>query len=255
MADDPVQAAFYWAVLIVLGLSMFSLHVVMYTAFLKEPTGRITVLPEDPKPPPKSNRRVEVLEKHRDYDGVYKVDRARLRFERFDGRLSKPVTRLVFERGDSVCVLPYAPEKDAVLLIQQFRYPTYLRNGPGYLWEIVAGVQDRSRDRVAVAHAELLEEAGYQVETLVPIMSFYLSPGACSERIYLYLAYVTSENHVSQGGGLAAEDEDIAVSLVSFQDAMNMIDSGSIVDAKTIAALQWLALHKGNLPRVPLRTG
>ena len=255
IAPNALRSDVYWIILIVSGLSMFSLHIFMYTAFLKEPVpkGEITVMPEDQKSPTTSNRRVEVLEKHRDYDGLYKIDKVRLRFERFDGTLSEPVTRLVFERGDSVCVLPYDRSKDAVLLIQQFRYPAYVRNGPGWLWEIVAGVQDTGRDRVAVAHAELLEEAGYQVETLVPIMHFYLSPGGSSERTYLYLGYITSENHVSPGGGLASENEDIAVSLVPFQEAMSMIRSGAIMEAKTLIALQWLALHKKDLPRVPFK--
>ena len=255
IAPDIMRAAFYWTVLIVYGLSMFFLHIFMYTAFLRKPAGKIIVLPEGQKSSTSFSHRVEVLEKQREYDGLYKMDKVSLRFERFDGTLSEPVTRLVFERGDSVCVLPYDPDEDAVLLIQQFRYPAYVRNGPGWLWEIVAGVQDKSRDRVAVAHAELLEEAGYQVETLVPIMNFYSSPGGSSERIYVYLGYITSENHLSQGGGLVRENEDIAVSLVPFQEAMNMIESGSIVDAKTIAALQWLALHKTDLPRVPLKNG
>ena len=253
LSHGTVWTIFYWGALVAAGLAMFLFHMAMYQAFLKEPGRKISVMRENQKVSSKAERRVEVLEQRREYDGVYKLDRVRYRFEQFDGTLSDPVTRLVFERGDSVCVLPYDPLKDAVLLINQFRYPAYIRNGPGWLWEIVAGVQDRDRDRVAVAHAELMEESGYQVETLVPIMNFYLSPGGSSERIYLYLAYITAENHVAPGGGLASENEDIAVSLVPFQQAVKMVESGTIVDAKTVIALQWLALHRRNLPRLPLK--
>ena len=252
-------ADLHWATWIGLGLAMFLLHFIMYSLFLKEspkkPKKEAPSVKDDWKLPPRPNRRVEVLETVRDYDGFYKIDRVRYRFERFDGAMSVPVTRLVFERGDSVCVLPYDPAKDAVLLIQQFRYPAYVRNGPGWLWEIIAGIQDRGRDRIAVAHAELMEEAGYGVDDLVPITQFYLSPGGSSERIFFYLAYVSPANHVHAGGGLAEENEDISVSVVPFREAMNMIDSGTIIDAKTIVALQWLALHKNDLPHLSRERG
>ena len=74
--------------------------------------------------------RVQVQEQQREYDGFFKLERAVLRFERFDGRLSEPVERLVFERGDSVAVLLYDAERDAVILVEQFRYPVYLREKP-----------------------------------------------------------------------------------------------------------------------------
>jgi len=246
-------ASLHWVVWVVLGVAMFALHFRMYSAFLKDESKRNRKdirMKDGWKLPPRPNRRVEVLETIREYDGFYKIDRVRYRFERFDGSMSEPVTRLVFERGDSVCVLPYDRAKDAVLLIQQFRYPAYVRNGPGWLWEIIAGIQDKGRDRTAVAHAELLEEAGYQVDTLVPVASFYLSPGGSSERIYLYLAYVSPADRKAGGGGLAEENEDIAVSVVPFRQAMRMVEAGEIVDAKTIVALQWLALHKKDLPRL-----
>jgi len=234
-------------------LLMFFLHMFMYTAFLKKDdrTQRIAAMSENAQMPIRPNRQVEVLELRRDYEsGLFKMDRVCFRFERFDGTISEPVTRLVFERGDSVCVLLYDPAKDAVLLIQQFRYPAYVRNGPGWLWEIVAGVQDRGRDLTAVAHAELLEEAGHQVGAIVPIMSFYPSPGGASERIHLYLGYITAHSQIARGGGLPTETEDIAIELFSLQDAMAMIESGQICDAKTVIALQWLSLHKGKLPHL-----
>lgn len=251
-------AELYWTAWIGLGIAMFALHFVMYSTFLRETPSRNrkdAVMNDDWKWPARPNRRVEVMETVREYDGFYKLDRVRYRFERFDGTMSEPVTRLVFERGDSVCVLPYDRARDTVLLIQQFRYPAYVRNGPGWLWEIIAGIQDKGRDRTAVAHAELMEEAGYHVDTLVPVASFYLSPGGSSERIYLYLAYVSPADRTTAGGGLAEENEDIAVSAVPFRDAMKMIDAGEIIDAKTIVALQWLALHKNDLPRLARSNG
>ncbi len=150
-----------------------------------------------------------------------------------------------------MCVLPFDPDRSCVLLIQQFRYPAYVRNGPGWLWEIVAGMQDKGRDRVAVAYAELFEEAGYHIDDLAPIAHFYPSPGGLSERMYLYLGYISPDRHVAAGGGLPSESEDIKVALFPLAEALGMVESGEICDAKTIIALQWLALHRNNLPRLP----
>jgi hypothetical protein len=50
-------------------------------------------------------------------------------------------------------VLFYDADEDAVILTKQFRYPAYLHHGPGWLLEIVAGVQDRGRDMLTVATA------------------------------------------------------------------------------------------------------
>jgi nudix-type nucleoside diphosphatase (YffH/AdpP family) len=237
-----------WAAFGLYGVLMLGLHLSVYSALLAPRGGAARLSPHERKPT-RPNRRVEVLEQGRDYDGFFKIERVRLRFERFDGRLSEPVTRQVVERGDSVCVLLYDPTGDAVLLIQQLRYPAYVRNGPGWLWEIVAGMQDKGRDRVTVAHAELMEEAGYRVEHLAPIAQFYPSPGGLSERMYLYLGYISPADRVTPGGGLPSEAEDICVALFPLSDALSMVESGEICDAKTIIALQWLALHHDRLPR------
>jgi nudix-type nucleoside diphosphatase (YffH/AdpP family) len=236
-----------WPVFAVYGLLMLGLHLGAYSALLA-PKGGVRLMSTNDRKLARPARRVEILEQSREHDGYFKIDRVRLRFERFDGRLSEPVTRQVVERGDSVCVLPFDPASNSVLLIQQFRYPAYVRGGPGWLWEIVAGMQDKGRDRVTVAHAELLEEAGYQIGKLAPIAQFYPSPGGLSERMYLYLGYISAADRVTAGGGLPSENEDIRVALFALPEALSMMDSGEICDAKTIVALQWLALHRSDLP-------
>ena len=191
-------------------------------------------------------RRVEIIEKERDYDNFFKIDRATLRYERFDGRLSDPITRLVFERGDSVAVLLYDEMADDVVLVRQFRYPAYVNGGPGWLWEIVAGMCE-GEEASAVAHRELLEEAGYAVERLEHIMTFYPSPGGASERMYLYLGFTGAAHKVADGGGEAGDEEDILVRRFDWQEVQRMLRDGEICDAKTIIALQHLALRKAGL--------
>lgn len=192
-----------------------------------------------------ASMRVLVEEQHREYDGRFKLDRVVLRFEKFDGQMSQPVERIVFERGDSAAVLLYDQERDVVVLVEQFRYPVYLREKPqGRLLEIVAGTMDGGRTPESVARSELLEEAGYSLQDLHFVSTFYPSPGACSERIHLYIGYITSEARVGPGGGVGA-GEDIRVHEVSLDKALDWVRVGVIRDAKTIIALQHLALNKG----------
>jgi len=142
---------------------------------------------------------VKILELVEDYafGKLFRVVRATLQYRRFDGRMSDPVTRINFERGDSVGVLLYDPQDDAVVLVRQFRYPVYASLDPAeragdsteqaWLLEMVAGVKDVDRTVRDVAHKELLEEAGYMVKgDLQPITTIYPSPGGTSERIHLF---------------------------------------------------------------------
>ena len=156
--------------------------------------------------------------------------------------MSDEMTRLNFNRGDSVAVLLHDPEEDSVLLVRQFRYPAYVNDGPGWILELVAGMMAPGQSAHSVARAELLEEAGYAVDDLKPIGSFYVSPGGTSERILLYLGL--AHRKVSSGGGRTDEHEDIQIVEIPLAEATKMVDTGEICDAKTIIALQWLKLRK-----------
>ncbi len=186
--------------------------------------------------------KVKILEKSREYDGFFKIDKAVLQYEKFNGEMSKIVTRLDFSRENTVAVLLYDEDKDSVILVRQFRYSAYVNDGPGWILEIVAGIVDEGRDAVSVARTEVMEEAGYEVEDLEFISRFYLSPGGTSERMDLYLAL--SHRRTGSGGRMAHEGEDTQVVEMPFPEAMKMIETGEICDAKTIIALQWLQLRK-----------
>ena len=200
---------------------------------------------------------VKILDQIEDYrfGELFRVIRARLQYRRFDGRMSDPISRINFERGDAVGVLLYDPQDDAVILVRQFRYPVYASLVPderegddakrAWLLEIVAGVVDEGQTVKEVAHRELLEEAGYEVKgELQPIATIYPSPGGTSERIHLFLGEVDHRQRISKGGGVVAEGEDTQVVVLPFREALDMVASGEICDAKTIIALQHLALVK-----------
>jgi 8-oxo-dGTP pyrophosphatase MutT (NUDIX family) len=72
----------------------------------------------------------------------------------------------------------------------------------------------------------------------------YPSPGGTSERIHLFLGRVNHRQRAARGGGVAAEGEDVQIVVLPFHQAMDMVERGDIRDAKTIVALQHLALLK-----------
>lgn len=183
-------------------------------------------------------RRVEVLEKQRVYEGFMALDRAVVRYERFDGTMSEPVVRLNLERGDAVGVLLYDPKRDAVALVEQFRYPVYAAGDRGWLIEIVAGTVPAGEDPLAVARAEVREEAGYAVQSLRLLATCYLSPGGSSERVHIYAAEVSLAERPFAGGGLQNEGEETRLRVFSRAEVLHLLEIGAIADAKTIIALQ-----------------
>jgi nudix-type nucleoside diphosphatase (YffH/AdpP family) len=185
-------------------------------------------------------KRVLIDHRERVYDGFFKLDEAQLRYERFDGTMSGSVTRLALERGDSVAVLLYRPEDGRIVLVNQFKYPTY-HKGPGWIIETLAGMIDDGEDPADAARREVLEESGYAVRDLVHLSTFYLSPGGSSERVFLYLAEVADDAKIAEGGGRPIEGEDIETVEMLLADALVQVRSGAIADAKTIVAIY--ALH------------
>jgi ADP-ribose pyrophosphatase len=203
------------------------------------------------------NALVKILDLVEDYSfaALFRVIRATLQYRRFDGHMSEEITRINFERGDSVGVLLYDPNEDVVVLTRQFRYPVYASLKPetvkeggakqAWLLEVVAGSIDHGQSIVEMASKEVMDEAGYVVqEGLRPITTFFPSPGWTSERIHLFLGLIDHTDRVSTGGGLATEGEDIQVESLSLEEAMRMIERGEVSDAKTIIALQHLAMLK-----------
>jgi nudix-type nucleoside diphosphatase (YffH/AdpP family) len=185
-------------------------------------------------------RKVEIEATKRILDDFFKVDEARLRFERFDGSMSPLVRRLCFERGDSVAALIFNPRSGLITLVNQFKFPTHAK-GPGWITETVAGMIDKNESAEDAVRREVLEETGYKVSNMEHISTFYVSPGGSSERIILYYAEVGDQEKIQTGGGVVSENEDIALVELSLSEAVERLKNGHIADAKTIIGIMWLA--------------
>ena len=169
----------------------------------------------------------------------FTIEEAILRYERFDGQMSPTIHRLNLDRGDSVAALLMNRETQKVLLTNQFKYPTFDK-GSGWIIEVLAGMVGTDETPEEAMRREIEEEAGYVVHNLEHISTFYVSPGGTSERIILYYAEVNHADKISSGGGLASEDEDIEMLEFSPPEMWQALESGEIMDAKTIIALMWL---------------
>ena len=185
-----------------------------------------------------TGKSIVIYGERRVFDGFFKIDEAELSYERFDGKMSPTVKRLCFQRGDSVAAILFDAERRKLLLVKQFRYPTY-EKGPGWIMEIVAGILGPGETPEAAVRRETLEETGYEIALLEPIATFYVSPGGSSERILLYYAEVLNAGKVGVGGGVAKENEDIKTVEYSPEELDHALASGEIQDAKTIIGIQW----------------
>jgi ADP-ribose pyrophosphatase len=139
-------------------------------------------------------------------------------------------------------VLLYDRERDAVVLIEQFRPGAYAAGLEPWLIEVVAGIIDPGETPEAVVQREAVEEAGCTVTALHPIGSFLASPGACSETVAVFCGRADSR---AAGGihGLDHEHEDIRVLVLSRAEALDRVAAGAIANLHAVVALQWLALN------------
>src|SRR2546421_12150890 len=139
---------------------------------------------------------VEVQKKQIVFHDVFTIQKATVRFQKFNGEMSEPVRRMVFERGDSAAAIIFNRDTQKVLLINQFRYPTY-EKGPGWMQEAVAGILEPNETPEDALRRELIEEIGYRAGDLTHISTFYVSPGGSSERITLYYAEVGETDRIA----------------------------------------------------------
>ena len=201
-----------------------------------------------------TERHVRVIGQDRAYDGYFKIDRYRLAHSLFAGGEGPEITREIFERGQAVAVLPYDPEQDQVILIEQFRTGALGIELDPWLIETIAGIVEPGEAIEDVARREAKEEAGLELLQLQFVTRYFASPGGSTETVDLFVAWVDA---VNAGGffGLADEGEDIKVHVLPFEEALAWLGEGRIKVATTIIALQWLCLNRDGLRSAWLRGG
>jgi ADP-ribose pyrophosphatase len=138
----------------------------------------------------------------------------------------------IIEHGGGVCIVAQ-PQRDSIVLVRQYR-PAI----GSYLLEVPAGKLEPGEDPAQCATRELREETGYRCESIRKAWSFYTAPGFCSELLHLFVA-----EGLSHGEASPEENEAIDVEIVPVARALEMVDGGEIIDAKTEIALAFVKLR------------
>ena len=134
--------------------------------------------------------------------------------------------REVVTHPGSVVVLPVLPD-GKIVLVRQYRHAT-----GQYLWELVAGRMEKGENPKKGAARELIEETGYRAKKFTLFLDFFPTPGFLQERMYLLLA-----EDLTLGEAEPEEDEKLISATYSKKQLEEMIRTGKMRDAKSIAGL------------------
>ena len=164
----------------------------------------------------------------------------------FDGRVfnvtvdtvnegERTYQREVVHHPGSAVIVPVFDD-GTVALVRQYRHPAVR-----YLLEVPAGTLAKGERPEVGAARELKEELGLVAARLEKLSEFFVSPGFCEEKMWVYLA-----TELSEGEQALEDDEILDVVRLPIADALEMITSGEIEDAKTIIGLMLTAPRVGS---------
>jgi ADP-ribose pyrophosphatase len=177
-----------------------------------------------------------------------RLDVFRFQNRLYSGEWSGERVHDVVRRGAAVAVLLYDPDREAVVLVEQFRLPPLLAGYSPWVVEVVAGLVDHADEsEEEVGRRETIEEAGIQpVGELIPIQRYVPMPGSSDETVMLFCGRVDASG-ASGVHGLADEHEDIRVVVKTMAELEAMLDAGQIETGHTLICLYWLLRHRDQL--------
>jgi nudix-type nucleoside diphosphatase (YffH/AdpP family) len=161
--------------------------------------------------------------------------------KRRDGVWEKQI-RQTYDRGHGAVILPYDPVRKTVLLVRQFRMPAFVEGHKTPLIEACAGLLDQLDPETAI-RKEAEEELGYRLRDVTKIYEVYMSPGSVTERLSFFVGHYSPTDRISDGGGCADEGEDIEVLEMTLSEAMGLVKTGGIIDAKTVMLIQYAVIE------------
>jgi nudix-type nucleoside diphosphatase (YffH/AdpP family) len=189
------------------------------------------------------NDRINIINTEILSNNWYVLKKVTYEYRQQDGNWTT-ISREAYDRGNGATILLYNKEKGTVLLTRQFRLPSFINgNESGMLIEACAGLLDKDNAEDCIRR-ETEEETGYKVSSVKKIFEAYMSPGSVTEMLTFFVAEYESNMKVAEGGGVKEDNEDIEVLELGLQQALTMIDDGSIKDAKTIMLLYHAVVHK-----------
>lgn len=183
----------------------------------------------------------EIIARETVYEGWSTFEKVVIRLP--DG---SEVVREVASHGDAVAVLAYDPHRRTTWLITTTRAPVMIAGEPPLL-EVPAGMIDADESPQAAMRRESVEEIGLRLGDLESLGAFWPSPGTGREKLHLFLAEASAADRVSEGGGLAEENEQIEVTEMSLAALFAAYERGEIRDLKTVVLLLELQRRRPQL--------
>ena len=187
---------------------------------------------------------IEILKNETIYQGFFKLNKVQFKHKLFAGGWSGTVTRELLIKGAASAMVAYDPVLDNVVLVEQVRIGAYDPTSTQSPWllELIAGMVEEGETPESVALRESEEEAGAKISHMQHCLSVWDSPGGVLERIHIFVGKVDSTT-VSGLHGLAEENEDIRVHVVSRETAYQWLCEGKIDNGIAVIGLQWLELN------------
>ena len=172
----------------------------------------------------------------------YTLNKVTFEYQREDGEWETQI-REAYDRGNGAVILLYNAPKGTVVLTRQFRMPTYLNgNEDGMMVEACAGLLEKGNAEETIK-MEVEEETGYKIDKVKKVFEAYMSPGSVTEILYFFIGQYEDAMKVGEGGGAEDETENIEVLEMDFNEALRMMQTGEIKDAKTIMLLQYAQIN------------
>lgn len=172
----------------------------------------------------------------------YTLRKATFDYQQKDGTWQTQ-SREAYDRGNGAAILLYNNQSKTVILTQQFRMPTYLNgNETGMMIEVCAGLLDADNPEDCI-RKEIQEETGYLITDVEKVFDVYMSPGSVTEILHFFVATYNKNQQITEGGGVE-DEEDIDVLELDFKQALRMIKTGEIKDAKTVMLLQYAQINQ-----------
>jgi ADP-ribose pyrophosphatase len=176
-----------------------------------------------------------------------RIDTLKFRHRLFSGEWSGERNYDVLRRGGAVAIALYDPDRDRVVLVEQFRLPALLAGSSPWQLEAAAGLIDTDETPEEVAVRETREETGLVlIGKPIRIQRYLSSAGNSDEGIVLFCGRVDSS--LAAGvHGVPEEHEDIRVVVKTLAEVETLIAEGAIESGHTLITLYWLLRHRDAL--------
>ena len=194
--------------------------------------------------------RNDVIIKNQDvvYRGFHNMTAYTLQIPKFLGG-SMIVNREILHRPEAVVVIPYDPNLDQVVLIEQFRAACVEQDQSPWMFEFVAGLMDKKDETIeTVGRRELMEEAGLEAKAMHSIASYWVNPGCTDEKVHVLCAHVSAQN-ASGVFGCPDEQEDTRVLSMPVDDAFQALQQGAMNHSSAWIGMLWLYHNRANLQK------